>query len=60
MGETLLKSLHSYLVSTNAVAKLEQFACLNLPGYFCLAVKYAKEETKLNKQNQETCPLNLF
>lgn len=59
-GETLLKSLHSYLVSTDAVAKLGQFACLNLPGYFHLAVKYAKEQTKTNKQSQETYPLNLF
>lgn len=54
MGETLLNSLHSYLVSTDVVAKLEQFACLNLPGYFPLADKYAKEETKTNKTRRLT------
>lgn len=48
------------LIFAVAVAKFRQFACLNLLGYFHLAVKYTKEETKTNKQNQETCPLNLF
>lgn len=32
-------ALDTYLVSVDTVAKLQQFACLNLPGYFYFAVK---------------------